>query len=89
MGKQRQIYECDCCGRRNVPAKLKGIGYVCDDCLTSWTWDYGRYRSEEDPLNHWPVCPFGQYDQRGVPPGVECPAQEPAGRGSGGRAVGG
>lgn len=51
-------YECDCCGRRNVPAKLKGIGYVCDDCLASWTWDYGRYPPEEDPPKHWPVCPF-------------------------------
>lgn len=36
------MYECDCCERRNVPAKSAGIGYLCEDCLPSWTWDYGR-----------------------------------------------
>jgi hypothetical protein len=52
------MYECDCCGRPNVPQKLKGIGYVCEDCLTSYTWDYGRLPPEQEPLSHWPACPF-------------------------------
>ena len=51
-------YQCDCCGRPNVPQKLKGIGYVCEDCLPSYTWPYGRYPGEEEPPKHWPVCPF-------------------------------
>ena len=54
------LYECDCCERPNVPEKLKGIGYLCDDCLTSWTWDYGRYPGEDEPANHHAgrTCPF-------------------------------
>jgi len=51
-------YECECCERPVVPAKLKGIGYVCDDCLPAYTWDYGRYPASEDPPRHYPVCPF-------------------------------
>lgn len=51
-------YECECCERRNVPVKLKGIGYVCEDCLVSYTWDYGRYPPGEDPPKHYPACPF-------------------------------
>ena len=58
LGHARGMYECDCCERRNVPQKLKGIGYVCEDCLASYTWDYGRYPPAEDPPKHWPVCPF-------------------------------
>ena len=61
------MYECECCDRRNVPAKLKGIGYVCEDCLASYTWDYGRYPPEQDPPRHWPVCPFRETDaERGA-----------------------
>lgn len=54
------LYECDCCERRNVPAKSKGIGYLCDDCLGSWTWDYGRHPAEQDPPDHHAgrACPF-------------------------------
>jgi hypothetical protein len=29
------MYAYDCCGRQNVPAKLQGIGYLCEDCLSS------------------------------------------------------
>lgn len=45
------LFECDCCERLNVPRKLKGIGYVCDDCLLAYAgWD-----DSVDP--HLP-CPF-------------------------------
>ena len=56
------MYECDCCGRPNVPQKMKGIGYLCDDCFPSWEWDYGRYPPEEDPPDHnaGRTCPFRQ-----------------------------
>ena len=50
------MYECDCCERRNVPEKLKGIGYVCDDCLASYVWT--GYESGPAPEKHYPVCPF-------------------------------
>jgi hypothetical protein len=50
------MYDCDCCGRINVPFKLKGIGYVCKDCLVAWTWT--GYESGLQPDLHYPVCPF-------------------------------
>jgi hypothetical protein len=59
------MYECDCCGRRNVPEKLKGIGYYCDDCLDDVLWPLDqeaalRAGREPDPAppSHYPVCPF-------------------------------
>jgi hypothetical protein len=61
-------YECDCCGRANVPEKLKGIGYVCDDCLGSYTWDYGRYPADQDPPEHYPICPFRLFPEGTVRP---------------------
>lgn len=51
------MYECDCCGRPNVPQKLKGIGYVCDDCLPSHIYT-GYEKDLEPPEPHYPVCPF-------------------------------
>ncbi len=60
-------YSCDCCSRVIVPAKLKGIGYVCDDCLPSWCWT--GYEHGEPPAPHYPACPFkGQ-----APLPVMCP----------------
>ena len=50
------MYECDCCTRMNVPGKLKGIGYVCDDCLAAYCWT--GYESGPAPAPHYPVCPF-------------------------------
>lgn len=50
------MYECDCCTRWNVPQKLKGIGYVCDDCLASYVWT--GYEKGPAPEPHYPVCPF-------------------------------
>jgi hypothetical protein len=52
------MYACDCCERLNVPAKLKGIGYVCDDCLAAYCWT--GYESGPAPEPHYPVCPFKQ-----------------------------
>ena len=66
LGDDERMYACDCCERENVPEKLKGIGYVCDDCYTSWDWDYGRYPPSEDPPDHHAgrTCPF-----KGLAPG--------------------
>jgi hypothetical protein len=52
------LYECDCCERRNVPGKLKGIGYLCEDCIASWTWPGGYVPGAGEPENHVPACPF-------------------------------
>lgn len=55
------MFECDCCERAKVTQKLKGIGYLCEDCLPSWTWDYGR---TPEPASVRPdhqagrACPF-------------------------------
>ena len=56
------MYACDCCERENVPEKLKGIGYVCDDCLEAYCWT--GYESGPAPESHWPACPF-----KGLAPG--------------------
>ena len=52
------LYECECCERRNVPRKLKGIGYVCDDCFDSYVWT--GYEKGDAPLEHGAgrTCPF-------------------------------
>jgi hypothetical protein len=50
------MYECECCDRRNVPQKLKGIGYVCDDCFAAYIWT--GYEKGPAPELHYPVCPF-------------------------------
>ena len=63
-------YECNCCGRKNVPAKLKGIGYYCDVCLDAYLWDEyvescmraGRKLDREAPPEHYPVCPFKEVE---------------------------
>ena len=44
--------------RLNVPQKLKGIGYVCDDCLAAYCWT--GYESGPPPEPHYPACPFRQ-----------------------------
>ena len=48
-------YPCDCCERRLVVEKLKGIGYYCDDCLPFWIGD--EY-FEPELVSHLPVCPL-------------------------------
>ena len=50
------MYECECCERRIVPEKLKGIGYLCDDCYASYCWT--GYEKGPAPVSHYPVCPF-------------------------------
>lgn len=30
------MWSCDECHEFKVPAKKKGIGYVCDDCMEDW-----------------------------------------------------
>ncbi len=54
MPEPIEMYECDCCKRRNVPEKIKGTGYVCEDCQPDW------YNWSSDPSipSHHPVCPF-------------------------------
>lgn len=46
------MYDCECCKRLNVPKKLPGIGYVCNDCLPAWCDWLGELPS------HYPICPF-------------------------------
>lgn len=46
------MYECECCGRMNVPAKLKGCGYICEDCFPSYWCD------DHTNGDHNKHCPF-------------------------------
>lgn len=50
------MYECECCGRVNVLEKLRGIGYVCDDCYPAYVWT--GYERAPEPESHYPVCPY-------------------------------
>lgn len=59
------MYSCDCCGRHIVPAKLKGIGYYCDDCLDSYV--RSEFEIVPDDELHYPVCPYAD-----IPPGCDC-----------------
>lgn len=57
------MYNCECCNRPVVPDKLKGIGYVCADCLEAYIWT--GYESGPAPESHYPVCPFAADENPG------------------------
>lgn len=45
------MFECECCERRNVVAKSRGLGYICDDCM-------GHATEERDVVPSYASCPF-------------------------------